>query len=308
MTERPNDPNDYLEVIRVIEANGNDVAVTRGGGLYVRCADNYQDSQEDMQRYAETFNIIACEISLEGHFARPITDYDIGPAKLIGNYIGTWGGAGWFAETHWQPFMILATEPRLLRPAGLMWAPNGSWFLSDSLGLLDRVCQFRNVNILSTVSADLPVLICAAIYHAARHNAAESITTGWISCEVILSYWWDEYVSAIQDKRQRERLRDQRTYTAAVQTEVLLTAGRITRDLYDVLNSARQIRNTLAHRGKARLTDAEKVIAALSATLKTLGISADRIGWSYGRGGIGQPSPVAEPDFEFRRYRHGPRA
>lgn len=304
VTQHPNDPNDYLEVIRVIDVNGNDVAVTRGGGLYVRCADNFQDSDEDMQRYVDTFNLIACEVSLEGHFAGPITDHDIGPAKLIGEYVGTWGGGGWFAETHWQPFMILATEPRRLEPAGVMWAPNGSWFLADSPGLLDRVAQLRNVNLLRAVSVNLPALVCAAIYHAARHNVAESITTGWISCEVILSFWWDEYLSTIQDGRQRDRLSDQRTYTAAVRTEFLLTAGRMRRELYDYLNPARQIRNTLAHRGRASLADAERVIAALRATLEALGVNADRVGWGYGRGGLVPPSPAPEPSFQFRRYHH----
>jgi hypothetical protein len=296
-TDRSNDPNDYLEVIRVIDVHDIDVAVTRGGGFYIRCAEDYQDPDEDMQRYVETLNLITCEISLEGHFARPVTDYDVGPAKLIGRHIGAVGGGGWFAETHWQPFALLAAEPH-----GDMWAANSSWFLVDPPGLLDRVSELRNIRALTAVSSDLPVLVCAAVYHAARHNIAEAITTSWFSCEILLSYWWDEYLATLQGQ-QLSRLKDTRTYTAAVRTEMLLATGRMERGLYEHLNRARQVRNNLAHRGRAELSGAQQAMAALKATLTTLGINADRIGWSSGSSGLGGPSLIAEPEFPFRRFR-----
>jgi hypothetical protein len=297
-TERSKDPNDYLEVIRVIDVNGTDVAVTRGGGLYVRCADDYQDTDADMQHYVEAFNLIACEVSLEGHFARSVTDYDVGPAMLIGMHIGAAGGGGWFAETHWQPFWMLASEPH-----GDLWPPNGSWFVVDPPGLLDRVSELRNVKLLTAISTDLPVLVCAAIYHAARHNVAEAITTSWFSCEIVLSYWWDEYLSTL-DGQQLARLKDARTYTAAVRTEMLLATGRMERGLYDHLNAARQVRNNLAHRGRAERTGAQQAMVALKTTLATLHVNADRIGWGGGVSGLGRPNPVAEPEFPFRHYRH----
>ena len=40
--DRSKDPNDYLEVLEVVEVDGTNVAITRGGGLFVRDRGQYE--------------------------------------------------------------------------------------------------------------------------------------------------------------------------------------------------------------------------------------------------------------------------
>ncbi len=52
--ERSHEPNDYLEVIKVVEVSGVDVAISRGGGLFVR--DHGQlATREAILRLTDTF-------------------------------------------------------------------------------------------------------------------------------------------------------------------------------------------------------------------------------------------------------------
>ena len=300
--ERSYEPNDYLEVIRVIAAGGRDVAITRGGGLFVRMRD-MTFSVEEAERIAAVLNLVQCEFALHGLVSHPVVDSDVQAGKLIGRHASITGGYGSFGERTWGPYALLTAIPADVgTPLGVQanpyWPPNFYWTTHDP-GILDQLGDLPMSTRLEVISPTLPSLVVAACHHAARHNIAETILASWIVCEEILSGVWDLHVEVADDSR-RKRLRDARTYSVSVRLEVLLTAGILDEETYSVLHVARKVRNDLAHRSAMSQMAAGHCVEALRAMLQHVGISTERLhGYSIGTGGIGSPQVMLEPGFQF---------
>lgn len=88
-----------------------------------------------------------------------------------------------------------------------------------------------------------------------NHDFPLALITSWAVCEYLAHRLWDRY---IQDNRKRggssflsgdriRRLKDTRTYTAAVILEVLSLQGRISKKLYARLTATRSARNGWLH-------------------------------------------------------------
>jgi hypothetical protein len=303
-TDRTLDPNDYLEVMRVIPIGDADVAVTRGGGLFVRDRGQY-NSPESRDRLADSLNLLLAEFAVQGLPSKPITDIEIHDGKLIGRHAAIVGGGGRFADRTWGPFALLASPPRdLANSAGHVgatyWPVNFYWFVHDE-SLLDRACELRNALRLQQISQSLPSLLVAAIYNVERHNLPEAIISAWIVCEELISFLWDEYVNTNTDRKRRDRLNDHRTYSASVRLDMLLAEKVLAPELNQVVHEARRVRNALAHRASISRSAAEACDLALRELLHRVGVSTGRLpGYTSSASGIGGPRRVLEPPFAFR--------
>lgn len=301
--ERTTDPNDYLEVIRVVDVGGTNFAITRGGGLYVRDREAYA-SAEGLGGLVALYNLLLAELAFYGLPAHPVTDIEIQSGKLIGRFASINGGFGVFAERTWGPFVLLAMQKRDMgekysRSGNDYWPANFYWRPADPeiLGKTDGVPIALR---LREISQSLPTLLVAATYHATRHDLAEGIVTSWIVCEELISFLWDRHVEAVREKERRDRLGDNRTYSAAVRIEVLQVAGVLPADLCKLLHEARKLRNALAHRAAMGLKAADVCVQAMRQMLGHLGFPSNQLpGFSYQSGGIGAPSQLLEPDFPF---------
>jgi hypothetical protein len=302
--ERPTDPNDYLEVIKVVPVTGVDVAIRRGGGLFARDKGQYS-TPEAINRLVDTLNMITCEFALAGLVSQPVTDIDIQSCKLIGRYISITGGWGSFGERTWGPYALLCMKPRDMSApytttANPYWPPNFYWTAHGDKHLLDTVEKLANAPLLSSVAPSLPSLVAAAAFHAARHNLSETIVTSWVVVELILYRRWTDHVKSLLDSGRRRRLEDTRTYSAGVQAEVLITAGLIQDDTYNKVQAARKTRNDFAHRGAASADGAAGCMEAMRAMIGLLGVRVERLsGFAYQSGGIGSPAVELEPEFPF---------
>jgi hypothetical protein len=302
--DRPTDPNDYLEVIRVVPVTGVDVAITRGGGLFARDRGQYL-TPEAINRLVDILNIVTCEFALAGLVSQPVTDIDIQSGKLIGRHISITGGWGSFGERTWGPYALLCMAPRDMSApytttANPHWPPNFYWTAHGDKEILDTVEKLANAPLLSLVAPSLPSLVAAAAFHAARHNLSETIITSWVVVELILYHQWVGHLRSLPDSARRRRLQDTRTYSAGVQVEVLLTAGLIQGDVYDKVQSARKTRNDFAHRGAASADGAAGCMEAMRAMVNLLGVRVERLsGFAYQSGGIGSPATQLEPEFRF---------
>jgi hypothetical protein len=317
--ERSRDPGDYLEVLRIVDVLGTDVAITRGGGLFVRDTGRF-GTVEAMVDLANLFNVLLCEFAFNGLEPEPVTMTDVQSGKLIERHASLTNGFGNYAHKTYGPLALLSDGARALPDRhgrqSENWAANYFWTCADA-SLLSRLDPLPNAKRLLSVSPTLPALVAAAVNHAARGNSAEAVLTNWIVAEQILSYCWRGHVETVAplrrnlkyqpdkivpDKARKDRLRDTRTYTASVQAEVLLTAGTITAETYAKLQAARKIRNDLAHGAKVDFASVQTTIAALHAMLLQLGVAVDRLpsNISSVRQTIRAPRVAVEPEFPFR--------
>jgi hypothetical protein len=302
--DRPVDPIEFLRIMKVLELGGVDVAITRGGGLFVR-TDDLTRTPEAVHRVVKMFNVILCHLTFRNITAHPVTDTDIQDARLIDDAIAIVEGWGMHGEMSWAPLSLLASLPGNLgapgQAANSWWPPNFYWhtepfdvneFYFDSLG--DAIH-------LEGINEELPALIVSAGFHVSRHNLPEAIASAWLVCECLLSALWDDYVAQIESSRRR-RLRDFRTYTAAVRVEVLLTAGYLGRDLAEELQAAREIRNDLAHNAEASMIGASTVFEAMRSFLRQQAIGVDNLqGFPFIGGGVAQPPTSVEPRIPLRK-------
>jgi hypothetical protein len=303
--ELPTDPNDYLEVIRVVPVTGMDVAITRGGGLFVRDRGQYS-ARQAIDALVQSLNILTCEFTLAGLVSQPVTDIDVQSGKLIGKYVSITGGWGSFGERTWGPYALLCVTPRDMSApyratANPYWPPYFYWTAHNRKGIVAEVEKLANAPLLSAVAPGLPSLVAAAAFHATRHNMSETIINSWVVVELILYQRWMDHLTAQPDSGRRRRLKDTRTYSASVQAEVLLTAGLLPADTYDKVQSARKTRNDFTHKGDASADGAAQCMEAMRAMLSLLGVRIDRLkGYSYQAGGIGSPLTDLEPEFPFK--------
>jgi hypothetical protein len=301
--DRSYDPNDYLEVVRVENIAGTDVAITRGGGLFVRDRLEGRLDAETTENISGLFNLILCELTLLEFISQPFTDADIHSAKLIGRHASILGGWGYYADRTWGPFSLLAAERRDLSVGystvrNYYWPPNFYW-RPHPAAVLSRLNGASRALKLKEISQTLPALVVAASFHASRRNQAETILTAWIACEEILSHLWEQRLSKIADRARRERLKDSRTYSASVQAEVLLTGHLLDEPTYKIVQEARKIRNDMAHGSKMSSAGAATCLEALRSMLSSVGVATDFMPYQTGYGYIGRPVEALEPEFRF---------
>jgi hypothetical protein len=307
--ERSTDPNEYLEVVRIVDVDSVDVAVTRGGGLFVR-TDDISRTEEHVDRLASLLNLLLCQFAFAGLVSHPVTDIDIQDAQLIGAHVSITGGWGSHGERTWGPFSLLASTPRNMAidyaaAPNEYWPVNFYWTVHDPT-ILDQIDPPVEALRLRRLGTSLPPLLLAAAYHSSRHSIAETIVSAWILCEALLGATWDRYVGAIGELPRRRRLKDFRVYTASVQLEVLFTAGIIPAELYMSLHRARKIRNDLAHGAQMSHVGASDTFQAMLGSLQYWEIPTDRIpGFSFQSGGGRAPTEMAEPAFPLRRIDNG---
>ncbi|GAA3647615.1 hypothetical protein GCM10022267_37760 [Lentzea roselyniae] len=206
-------PDDYLEVVQILRVDDTDIAITRGGGLFVRVdrVADYDLRQAWPSKIAETLNYILCELAINGVPSHPINPKDVQDGKLIGTHAAIYGGGGRHGEQAWGPFALLAAQPADLGVdfgyrGPTIWPANYYWTAEDPQ-LLNDIADFRNAQIIRGIGARLPELLVAAAHHASRGNVSETVLAAWILCEALISGLWDKHVSSTDPTARRNRLR-----------------------------------------------------------------------------------------------------
>lgn len=288
------DPNDYLEVVHVIHFSGRDVAVTRGGGLFVR-QHGPRREMSDVHEIVSLFNLILCEFAFDGVVSDPVTDTDVHMGKLIDRHAAIAGGFGSYGHRTWAPLALLMSAIG----EGGWWAPNFYW-TALPFETLTSITGTPRAQTLQQCSPELPGLLVAAASHAERHNGPETVVTSWVVCESILSFKWDQYLETVTEPGRKKRLEDNRVYTASVQAEFLFGLGLLPAETYSILQEARKIRNDLVHNVKLSPMGSFRAFLALREAVRWLGISPEKLPNSYGlQGSIGGPATALEPTFPF---------
>lgn len=247
---------------------------------------------------AAAFNRLVCELALLGIITEPATPAHISKADLIDNHALVTAASG--SERTEEPML------QLIRGAYLIWSDRaylqgrpstprerrtdlqrieflqaeqqmkgvyevrGTWRSQPQHDMQTLVvaCQQERTAVLAEISRLLPTMVAGAYFLASRGQLSEALIDAWVAVEQMIDYLWDGYLRIHSDSDRKSRLKDTRTYTTAVRTEVLQTAGIIDDALYNQLNKARKHRNDLAHRAKVSLPALEDCLQALKTMLE----------------------------------------
>jgi hypothetical protein len=233
---------------------------------YPHGADENNKYVRQQEAFVETavrlFNRIICEFALYGVVSEPATPVHVSEGRLREDQIVIMiarGGRELYRERTVGPYAFLRDS----------WRGFGALFPLVGAAIVEAVVAQGSVTRLVDVSETLPLLVAGTYFLYSRQQIAEAIVDSWIANEQIIDSCWGDYVSVF-DRPRRKRLEDTRTYTAAVQIEVLHTAGRIPDGLYRALNDARKVRNDLAHRAKLNREAATAAVTAMKQMIEHL--------------------------------------
>lgn len=247
---------------------------------------------------AAAFNRLVCEFALLGIVTEPAIPAHISGADLIDNHALVTAASG--SERTGEPMLQLIRgtyltwsdgaygQVRLNTPreqhADLqhiqflqaeqhvkgVYGARGTWKSQPQHDMQTLVvaCQQERTAMLAEVSRLMPTLVAGAYFLASRGQLSEALLDAWVAIEQMIDYLWYGYLRTLSDSDRKSRLKDTRTYTAAVRTEVLRTAGVIDDALYSQLNRARKHRNDLAHRARVSLSALEDCLQALKTMLE----------------------------------------
>ena len=254
-------PNEIAGRISVTANAEDDVVVTRASGLFVEHP-TIPDRNEALAFVREAvvrFNLVICELNLVGVVSSPASTAEIATAEIGDADVVVRSAAG---------SMMDRTMPLSARTNSMI---QHDFRLQMDRRILDDIQGVPRARALAAVAPSLPHFVAAAYTFYARRLLAEGLINTWIAIEQILSHMWrQEHVAGAEPGSRRERLTDQRTFSAAVQIEVLQTAGVLDQDLADTLHRARGARNKLAHEGQLVEAGCEAGIDALVKLLVTL--------------------------------------
>jgi hypothetical protein len=255
---REEDPMEVIARISV-PTTGREtiVLVTRASGLFVERPRDDRPIEDQarlafVQEAVDAFNLLICELNLVGVVSLPASTAEVGRAELVGNSVHLGAAAG-------------AYQRRSL-PRALVHGARASDFVvavdPRYLGEVDGVPCARQ---LVDIAYPLPQLVSAAYGFYSRRLLAEALINAWMSTEQILSrhLWKAKYTSLARDPAHEQRLRDHRTFSASVMSEILLTCEAITGDEYDMVQKSRKARNDLVHEGKVNTLGTDAAMEAM---------------------------------------------
>lgn len=263
------DPYSATKVAWTVHTLNTEVLVTVNGGLFCRIPDGLDQPLGDPdgmkalwakiefeRQCAAEFNMVICELATRGIVSEPASPVYIGPARHIDGHLLVTSGSGG-RESYFDRSMGWST--RLLQGNLIGVTPKRGMNESE---VLDRA------RAISDLAPDAPGLVASAYSSMSRGQLAEVVAIAWIVIEQYIDRLWNAHrENAVTPPGRGTLLKDTRTYTAAVRTEVLHVTGAIDDDERAMLDRVRKHRNDLAHRAEVDRRRAEETAGALQHVL-----------------------------------------
>nr|MBN1228878.1 hypothetical protein [Anaerolineae bacterium] len=265
-------PKSAHKIIRTVAVNSDyRIHITAMGGLFLPIPDDllgrrendlghlnldYLNLQLDFEHNScRLLNRLICELTLNGLISEAAT-----PSRLCVGEIHNGHVSILYPSVSFKPSYNLAPfdSSRKNEEDELMWTS-----LNSSIEIIYKVANLDLATKLESVSLSLPAFIVTAYSSFSRYHLDTSLLNSWIACEQLIAHEWRKYRDEIENKNRLNRLKDTRTYTAAIQTEILLTAGIFSEDLADRLHKARKSRNDLAHNAENDYPSTKNAMEAL---------------------------------------------
>jgi hypothetical protein len=197
----------------------------------------------------DTINkFISCLVIGDGSWFHPVTTAEITGLQKQNNELTQVSGGG----SEYHQVSIYRTLLRIL-PVNDIFLTMWTTFQKRSLTIKDLETAFETGKKIVERFSEIAFEFCSSALSAyAIQDWNRALIFSWVVCEQLLNQLWDKHiVSCVSNTERRQRLRDDRVYTAAVQVEVLCLINVISDETYDNLTQARSARNRFIHEGKA---------------------------------------------------------
>jgi hypothetical protein len=227
--------------------DGRRILVTHWSGVFVEATSvvgrpgyGMDERQHDRRDAARVVNLLMCELGLAGVVARLVTVEDLCAAKEDGDRAVIWAATGIKQVRSWAAQGVLDGPESL---TAVHWPMAKVDTLRTTIGCLPRL----------EAGCGQP---CTSGFRRLRIVRAQLGATGGNGAfrvdgdeQLVSAAWSAHCTSGARDTRHRKRLRDFRTYTAAVQIDTLQGIGRIEGAVADALHVARahRITSPIAH-------------------------------------------------------------
>lgn len=279
------DPEGATQILREATVDSLQVHITRMGGLFVKppvslsptltkiaepsgslaihshCKTHgkIEEKQLFVESATRAFNQIICELTLLGVVSDLASPVHVCEGKLLSGHA----------------FVTLESggrETYVERSSGPIRALYGGWehWTEHPDSILSNAIALNRTKVLSNLSPTLPALVAGAYSAFSRRLLPEALIDAWIVIEQLLDHLWQRHLDEISDAQRGARLKDNRTYSASVRAEVLLTAKVLSESLYENVQKARKYRNQLAHRADVSYLATCEVMMALRAMLSSV--------------------------------------
>jgi hypothetical protein len=254
---------------------GRQLLVTHGSGLFVQATsvvgrDGYgtRERNRDRRDAARVCNLLVCELGLEGVIARPFTPDDMCGALREGEQALIWVAGGIKQVRSWATQAVLQGRGQSLSTI--------HWPVADA-AVLETALGCTRASLLAAVAEPLPDFVASALMSRYWERPAEVVLFAWIVAEQLVNTSWKQYIDEVaRSAGHRDRLKDFRTYTAAVQIDTLQADDRISPLAADSLHRARKRRNELAHAATLHTDAVEECITAMGdAMVQLAGVALD---------------------------------
>jgi hypothetical protein len=257
--------DDWFRIICEAPVTPFHVLITAAGGLFVRVPQlpALEDDPGLRARLAfqisaaAAINKVLCDLALAGQVSAAASPTQMGTGRELDG-VAAAVGAGGGRETYMLRAMGPLPGDHTARVITTMTDPD----------VIRAAVASGHGERLGRVSPSLPELVVGAYTNFSRHHAAEAAVDAFVVIEQLIDVRWKAHIDAATEPGRKDRLRDTRSFTTSIRTEVLLNTGALSRELYDLIEPARQHRNEVAHRAKVDIVGAERAVSAMHAVLE----------------------------------------
>lgn len=229
----------------------------------------------------EALIVLSCHLSsflsllnLGGTYFSPISEKNLSPLNLQNNMLSQVSGVG-------DNYSVVSME-RALHRFNIPYIPGtliiefNHVFMRILSGDDVITCYDLGKKITDGLNFKFTeiVLSLEAYKNYTIHKWNNTLLLGWAFIEILIDKIWKKKILAMvsnTEEKRKERLKNNRTYTASVKTEILYVKNIIEIDTYNGLNKLRSIRNSLIHKGHAVLeTEVSEIFELTKSLVKTL--------------------------------------
>ncbi len=250
------------------------IFISKDGLICHDLTDNIKSDEEALVILSHHINSFLGLLNLGGLFYFPVSEKEITHIKREGNQIEQISGGGdEYSES---------TLNRAMQRYTIPINPMTEWIEFPWVSLkIRKVEELRNAYDLgkhitnhTNFKKDSQIIALEAYMNYTLHKWINALLLGWTFIEILIDECWKkEVIKAIEvdEFGRKGRLKDNRTYTAAIKIEYLFSKSIFDKKLYNNLNKLRKVRNDFIHAGNFIMeSDANMIFESINEIIELL--------------------------------------